>query len=114
MEIQGIIKQIKDTQEVSSNFKKRELVITTNEQYPQNILVEFNQDKCDVLNGYKLGQEVKVSINIRGREWINPQGEEKYFNTIQGWRIEKLSESSAANETIETSVVEDDIDELPF
>ena len=35
---------------------------------------------------------VKISINLRGREWVNPQGETKYFNSIQGWRIENLSQ----------------------
>lgn len=52
-------------------------------------MMEFTQDKCDILNGYKVGEDVTVSINLRGREWINPQGEAKYFNTIQAWRIER-------------------------
>lgn len=89
MEVIGKIKVINATQEVSDSFKKRELVVSTNEQYPQHILIEFNQDKCAILDGYQVGQSVKVSINLRGREWLNPQGETKYFNSIQGWRIEK-------------------------
>ena len=91
MEITGKIKMIGETQTFGNNgFRKRELVITTDEQYPQDILVEFVQDKTDVLDKYKEGQDVKVSINLRGREWISQQGETKYFNTIQGWRIEAL------------------------
>jgi len=91
MEIQGKIKVIDETKTFGSNgFRKREVVVTTEEQYPQHILVEFIQDKCDLLNSYKVGQEVKISINLRGREWTNPQGEVKYFNAIQGWRIENL------------------------
>lgn len=90
MEVNGKIKVINPTQEVSASFKKRELVVTTDEQYPQDILIEFNQAKCDDLNGYNIGDSVKVSINLRGRCWTNPQGEDKYFNTIQGWRIERL------------------------
>lgn len=121
MEIQGTIKLIKDTQIVSEKFKKRELVITTEEQYPQTILVEFNQDKCDVLDKYYEGQNVKVFINIRGREWINLQGEVKYFNTIQGWKIEKL-DGSVENTNVQGSntfataedINEDDKDDLPF
>lgn len=89
MEVLGKIKVINDTQNVSDSFKKRELVVTTDEQYPQHILIEFAQDKCDLLNSFNIGEHVKVSINLRGREWINPQGEVKYFNQIQGWRIEK-------------------------
>lgn len=91
MEITGTIKTIKETATFGAiGFKKRELVLTTNEQYPQNILVEFVQDKCDFLNNFTECQEVKVAINLRGREWINPQGEAVYFNTIQGCRIEAI------------------------
>ncbi|MCZ4317557.1 DUF3127 domain-containing protein [Aequorivita viscosa] len=92
MELQGKIKMIDETKTYGNNgFRKRELVITTEEQYPQHILIEFVQDKTDLLNPFKVGQEIKVSINIRGREWVNPQGETKYFNSIQGWRVENLS-----------------------
>jgi len=91
MEVQGKIKVIGETQTFGSNgFRKREVVVTTAEQYPQSIMVEFVQDKCDLLNSYGIGQDVKIAINLRGREWVNPQGETKYFNSIQGWRIENL------------------------
>ncbi len=96
MEITGRIKKIFETQNVSASFKKREIVITTQEQYPQDIIIEFTQDKTDVLNAYQPGQEVRVSINIRGREWINPEGVARYFNSIQGWRIENLANAAAA------------------
>lgn len=95
MEVIGKIKLIGEVQTFGSNgFRKRELVVTTDEQYPQMIMIEFIQDKTDLLNNYSVGQDVKVSINLRGREWINPQGEAKYFNSIQGWRIENLSQSA--------------------
>ena len=124
MEIQGKIKMIGETQTFGSNgFRKRELVITTEEQYPQHILVEFVQDKTDILNNYQVGQIVKVSINLRGREWVNPQGETKYFNSIQGWRIENLQEETSgeippippmdAFEPV-SDLNEDDHDDLPF
>ncbi|MFK5880370.1 MAG: DUF3127 domain-containing protein [Flavobacteriaceae bacterium] len=91
MEVTGKIKLINETQTFgASGFRKRELVITTNEQYPQMLMIEFVQDKCDMLNSYAVGQDVKVAINLRGREWINPEGVAKYFNSIQGWRIENL------------------------
>lgn len=91
MEVIGKIKHIGEEQQVSASFRKRELVVTTDEQYPQHILIEFNQDKCDILSAYKFQEDVKVSINLRGREWVNPQGETRYFNSIQGWRIERLA-----------------------
>ena len=91
MEVIGKIKLINETQTFgASGFRKREVVVTTDEQYPQMIMIEFVQDKCDLLNSYAVGQDVKVSINLRGREWINPEGVAKYFNSVQGWRIEAI------------------------
>ena len=122
MEITGKIKKIDETKTFgASGFRKREMVVTTNEQYPQMIMVEFVQDKCDLLNSYKVGQDVKISINLRGREWINPQGEAVYFNSIVGWRIEADTEGSASPtappvDKFETTTEVDDSepDDLPF
>lgn len=109
MEVTGKIKVSGNTQTVgSSGFRKRELVITTNEQYPQTIMIEFVQDKCDILNNYKVGQDVKVSVNLRGREWVNPQGETKYFNSIQGWRIEIVGSEQQASTPQQSN------EDLPF
>lgn len=88
MNVTGKVKSVGAEQQVSASFKKRELVVTTDEQYPQFIMIEFHQDKCDLLNNLQVGQQVNVSINLRGREWTNPQGEAKYFNSIQGWKVE--------------------------
>lgn len=122
MEIEGRIKEIGETKAFGANgFRKRELVVTTAEQYPQHILVEFTQDKCDILNKYNVGENVKVSINLQGREWVNPQGETKYFNSIQGWRIEKMeqpAQSSQAHEAVPMDSNEDAMekyyDDLPY
>lgn len=89
-QITGAIKHIRETEVYGASFRKRELVLTTDEQYPQMLLIEFTQDKVDVLDNYSEGQNVTVSINLRGREWINPEGQAKYFNSIVGWRIENV------------------------
>jgi len=120
MEVVGKIKEVNAEQQVSAAFKKRELVVTTDEQYPQHILIEFNQDKCDLLSSYKKGEAVKVSINLRGREWVNPQGETRYFNSIQGWRIERVGSETPATpqatpaQAFEPAVSGDEPDDLPF
>ena len=126
MEVSGKIKVINAEQQVIASFKKRELVVTTDEQYPQHIMIEFTQDKCDLLNSYAPNESVKVSINLRGREWVNPQGETKYFNSIQGWRIERLAAEGAAPSQAApampaaesfppaTNFKEEEHDDLPF
>ena len=76
MNISGKVKLINETKEYGSNgFRKREIVLTTQEQYPQNILVEFIQDRTDLLDAYNIGDFVKIDINLRGREWTNDKGE---------------------------------------
>ena len=97
MEVLGKVKVINAVQQVSASFTKRELVVVTDEQYPQFISINFVQDKCDLLDKFKEGDSVKVGINLRGREWQNPNGETKYFNDIQGWKIEK-TEATATEE----------------
>jgi uncharacterized protein Veg len=125
MEVQGRIKMIGETQTFGANgFRKREVVVTTEEQYPQHILVEFIQDKTDLLNNYQVGQQVKININLRGREWVNPQGETKYFNAIQGWRIEAFQNEATTTDMPPVppadafepagDLKEDDHDDLPF
>ena len=115
-EVKGTIKIINETKTFgASGFRKRETVVTTDEQYPQSILIEFVQDKCDLLDTYKVGQEVKISYNLRGKEWVNPEGETKYFNSIQGWRIELLNQN-IIEPPIETlpKFNEEEEDDLPF
>lgn len=124
MEVTGKIKMVGAEQQVSPTFKKRELVVTTDEQYPQSIMIEFVQDKIDLLNNLAVGENVKVSINLGGREWVNPQGETKYFNSIKGWRIEKMQSEAPvsaappmpAAQAFEpaTSFTEEEHDDLPF
>ncbi|MEO6175189.1 MAG: DUF3127 domain-containing protein [Flavobacterium circumlabens] len=123
MEVTGKVKVVNPEQQVSASFKKRELVVTTDEQYPQHILIEFTQDKCDLLSSYKQGEAVKVSINLRGREWVNPQGETRYFNSIQGWRIERAGAEAPSQAppmpaaeafAPATNVNDDEPDDLPF
>ena len=126
MELQGTVKKITEVQTFASGFQKREMVLTTEEQYPQPINIEFLQEKGDLLNQLKEGDKVKVSINIRGREWTSPQGEVKYFNSITGWKIEKVDSMGGPEPTQATSsasttapasgsnVFEEDEDDLPF
>ena len=121
LKLTGAIKVIGKTLQVTDKFTKREIVITdTSTQYPQDIMFQFTQDKCSQLDPFMEGQEVEISFNLRGRLWTSPQGEDKYFNTLEGWRIEGVYgavkspvQPSAAPQAAASTEVDDD-DLLPF
>jgi hypothetical protein len=96
MEVIGTLKAKFETQKVSDRFQKREFVLTTeaNTPYPQHVSFQVTQDKCSLLDQFREGEEVKIHFNLRGREWNGPQGI-KYFNTLEAWRIEKVSGNAA-------------------
>tara|TARA_R100001440_G_scaffold2196_3_gene6604 strand:+ start:319 stop:645 length:327 start_codon:yes stop_codon:yes gene_type:complete len=108
MELKGTIRQIEQTQTFGTKgYKVRKLLLETIENYPQKIQIDFSQDKCEVLDNYKIGDVVKIAINIRGREWQNKDGVTKYINTIAGWKIEHHKELELADQNTER-------DDLPF
>ena len=86
LEIKGRITSISNLITVGT-FTKKELIIETPETYPQTLCIEFGKEKADLLNGLRTGQDVTVSINIRGKKWVSPQNETKYFTSLSGWRI---------------------------
>ena len=120
----GSIKVIKDTVQISEKFAKREFVVSdTSNMYPQDILFQLVQDKCSILDQYSENDQVEVSFNLRGREWTSPQGEVKYFNTLDAWRIEKVghgipqsgpSEMNLDSKTTGTTEIDESDDDLPF
>lgn len=124
MKQQGIIKRVFDTQTFGNNgFTKREFDIETIEQYPQVLRFELIQDKVDIIDPYAVGQTITVSINLRGREWTNPQGEIKVFNTLQVWRIEgeaisaeqhKQQSAPVTNSSFPEPLGDEDEDDLPY
>jgi hypothetical protein len=118
MEITGILKMKFDTQKVSDRFSKREFVLTTEAStpYPQHISFQVTQDKCDLLDRFNEGDEIKVNFNLRGREWNGPQGV-KYFNTLEAWRIELVGAGTTTNNHnhhAANAASFDDNDDLPF
>lgn len=125
--LQGTIKMIGATQKVSEKFSKRDLAVTdTSSMYPQDILFQLAQDKCQELDRFKVGDSVEVSFNLRGREWSSPAGEIKYFNTLDAWRVELLHAGETNNHRAEQApshpqqpaqqaqTTQEEDDDLPF
>ena len=115
MEISGKVHLIEQEKEVGSNgFKKRLLVVETEEQYKQYIPIDFLKDKCDLLDKFNVGDQVKVSINLRGNEYNS-----KYYVSINAWKIEKLSEAPTKEpdgymKGNDIPVEDDELSGLPF
>ena len=118
MEITGVIKVKNEAVKVSEKFTKREFVITDNStQYPQHIVMQLTQDRCALIDKYNVGDEIKVHFNLRGREWTNPQGEVKYFNSIEAWKIEGVKWGEVIDSKPESGQVPakpSNGDDLPF
>ena len=113
--IKGYIEEIQPLETFSSGFRKQCLIIKTEGTYPQVISIEFLQDKVDLLNSYKKGENVSVSYNINGRPWTSPQGETKYFNSIVGWRIEKIEGAEKPEKKVTINdILEENDQALPF
>ena len=88
-EIEGTLHKIFDIESKSSSFQTREFVITTEGTYPQYVKFQLTQDKCGVIDGCQEGEKIKVSFDLRGREW---QG--KYFTNLNAWKVEKLVQNN--------------------
>lgn len=98
MTIQGKLHVKFDTQQVSERFRKREFVIeyVENPMYPQYLLFQLVQDKCELIENYAVGSMIEVDFNLRGRSWTSPQNETKYFNSLEAWRLAPVQVNQAA------------------
>lgn len=114
MHISGKLLEIQATQPISDSFKKRVFIIeyAENPQYPEYISFECIQDRCELLDGFQEGEMVNVHFNLRGRKWTNAEGVVRYFNTLQAWRLEKVSHSSGSGS--ENTPLGQDTDDFPF
>lgn len=95
MELVGLLHIVNDEKKVSEKYKTREFILNTDfdSPYPQFISLQLANDKCSQVDNLSIGDMVKVQINIKGRKWDGPQGE-KYFNTIEAWRVEVVPKAS--------------------
>jgi hypothetical protein len=125
MNISGKILEIFDTQKINDTFKKREFVVeyVENPQYPEFIKFETIQSNCDQLDNLNVGDQVDIQFNLKGRKWTDPQGNVKYFNSLQAWRIEggTSQQSTPTQESTPTNDSQDwmgqsfsEDDDLPF
>ena len=113
--VSGVIHKIMETQRISEKFSKREIVVETPEPYSQLILVQFTNDNIDKIEGLMIGDNIEIEVNLRGRNWSNPQGEIKYFNSIEGWKIKsEIKDERKSEDIAHQSNIKDASNDLPF
>jgi len=95
IEATGKLHAVFDTKHVSERFTKREFVLELADgKYPQTVLFQLTGDRCGQLDAFQVGDEVRLEFNLRGREWRSPQGEVKYFNSLDVWRIQPARDAA--------------------
>lgn len=111
MEVKGIIIHLFSEQVVSEKFKKREFVLKTIEQYPQEVKFQCVNDKTSILNFAKVGDEVLVKFNLAGKSWTSKEGKKDWFNSLNAWKIEMEGNTATAPTTLKSI---DPTDNMPF
>jgi hypothetical protein len=98
MDISGKLIEKFDTQQITDSFQKREFVIeySDNGRYSDFIKFELIQDKCNLVDDYEINDHLEVHFNLKGRKWKAPDGEIKYFNTLNAWRLNRVSSDNPA------------------
>lgn len=120
MQLTGKLIKRFDAVQVSDKFTKRDFVVQVhdNPQYPQEIIFQLVNNNVDQLKGLKENQEITVDFDIRGRMWTSPAGEDKWFNTLQAWRVEPMAENAqpvaVAVPTVPKAETLEDDDDMPF
>ena len=121
--MKGKVKVVGSTLAISEKFSKREFVVVDDtNMYPQDIMFQLTQDKCNLVDSLAIGDQVEVSFNLNGREWVNPKGESKFFNTLDVWKISKIGSNAvkdAQGQGFEPKAsviaeIESNDDSLPF
>jgi hypothetical protein len=113
MKIKGKLVNVGQTINVSDKFKKREIWLETQEQYPQTLSLQIASNKCDVFNGHN-GQEIEVEINLKGRVWTNKEGNPSVFNTLEVWSWNVLGQAPQSTAVPNTPVGHVEESDLPF
>jgi single-stranded DNA-binding protein len=100
---------------VSDKFKKRDITLKSQDEYPQYITFQLVQDKCDLANNLKPGDVVELKYNLRGRRWEAQDGTIKYFNTIEAWTMSLSSAAPVQNKLVNNKAPKhEESDDLPF
>lgn len=94
-------------QVISEKFSKIDFIMITDGEYPQYLQIQAGNDKMSLLDGVNGGDNVIVKLNVKGRKWVNPEGEEKFFNSLELWQLIKVQE--AAQQAEKAEIIQNDL-----
>ena len=119
LQANGRIHKLFETEQKTERFRLREFVIelSDNPQYPQHVKFQMTGDRCEALDGFSEGDEVRLDFSLRGREWTNREGKVIYFNSLDVWTVEKMGASAAAGAAepaFDQAPPPGDADDIPF
>ena len=91
MELKAKVLEVSNTTQVTDSFQKREFVVeyAENPTYPEYLKFELIQDRCQIIDGINPGEEITIHFNLKGRKWTDKNGEVKYFNSLQAWKVDR-------------------------
>ena len=112
----GRIHKIFDTEQKTERFRLREFVIelADNPQYPQHVKFQMTGDRCEQLDGFQAGDSVRIEFSLRGREWTSPQGEIRYFNSLDVWTLDRQDGGAPPTPAQDDIPPPGDGDDIPF
>ena len=109
-QINGKLKLINEPQSFPSGFVKREFVVTTEDQYPQDIKLELFKEKISLIDGYSANDPVSVDFDIRGNEYNG-----KYYVSLVAWKVSKADGAASADAPESPEVNDfDSSEDVPF
>lgn len=122
MQVQGKIHATFDAEQVTQRFRKREFVLELDgdSRYPQYVMFQLTGDRCEMLDGFKKGEDVRVEFSLRGREWTSPKGDVRYFNSLETWSLDRVGDGAAGGGADAPGMFGDeppppsDDDDIPF
>ncbi len=121
LEATGRIHALFEAKQITERFRKREFVVelADNPRYPQFVQFQMTGDRCENLDGYEPGDEVRVEFSLRGREWTSPKGDVKFFNSLEVWKLEKTGSGGPPASDEEPPIPDDpppgiDDNDVPF
>ncbi|MBS1552361.1 MAG: DUF3127 domain-containing protein [Bacteroidetes bacterium] len=116
MQITGKLFEVFESKQVTEKFKKREFVVeyAENTQYPEYIKFQLNQDKCELIDGFKINDPIEVHFNLTGKPWTNKDGLKTYFTNLVAWKLNKAGNVNSQSSEEEPHMESSSDDDLPF